>query len=165
MSTRINSIKVSQSRTIDTVFSTDDFLQRVIGLSTNLEGISERIGASGEQHELLESELVASMRAAVDDVKRGSGKNERRLNTREVSKVLVERDALLSSTGLSDGDGDAKDGVRAELALIGRAIELDEEIIDVPLIGDDEPRLDQLGRDNVIHIRDSLEDTWVHASD
>ena len=146
--------------TIDTVLGADDLLEGVVGLGTNLHGLREAGGASGEEHELLERELVAGVRATVNDVERRAGEGERRLHAGKVSKVLVEGDALLRGTGLSDGDGDTEDGVRAELALVGGAVKLDQEIVDLLLLGDGKAGLDELGRNDVVDVGNGLEDTF-----
>ena len=132
----------------------------MVCFSAHLHGFGERRSASRKEHELLERELVASMRSTVDDIEGGSGEDEGGLHTREVSEVLVERDTLLRSTRLSDSNGDTEDGVSPELALVGRAVELDQEIVDLLLLGNLEARLDQLGRDRVVDVGDGLEDAW-----
>lgn len=76
-------------RTINAVLLVDDLLEGVIGLGTDLHGLREGGGASGDKHELLESELVAGMRATVDDIEAWSRKDKWRLDTGKVGKVLV----------------------------------------------------------------------------
>ena len=66
----------------------------MVCLGTNLHGFRERGGTSGEEHEFLEGELVTGVRTTVDNIEGRDRKNEWRLNTSQVSKVLVERDAL-----------------------------------------------------------------------
>lgn len=66
----------------------------MVGLGSDPHGLSEGFGAGREDHKLLESELVASVRATVDNVEGRDGKNVWGLDTSEVSKVLVERNAL-----------------------------------------------------------------------
>lgn len=80
--------------TVDSVLGLDDLLEGVVSLSTDLHSLGEGSGAGGEEHELLESELVAGVGASVDDVEGRDGKVERRLDACEVGKVLVERDTL-----------------------------------------------------------------------
>ena len=145
--------------TINAVFCADDLLQRVVGLRADLHGLGEGGSTGREEHELLERKLVASMRTTVDDIEGGSGEDEGGLHTREVSEVLVERDTLLRSTRLRDGDGDTEDRVRAELAFVGGAVELDEEVVDLLLRGDLQTGLDQLGGDGVVDVGDGLGDT------
>ena len=98
----------------------------MVRFGTNFHGLSEAGGASGEKHELLESELVPGMRPAVDDVEARAAEDVGRLDAAELREVLVQRDALLRGTRLRDGDGHAEDGVCAELALVGGAVDVVE---------------------------------------
>lgn len=91
--------------------------QRLPTLFTGLTDNS--LGTGRENHELLEGELVASVRATVDDVEARDGEDVRSLDAGNLGEVLVERDTLLSGTGLRGGHRDTKDGVGAELALVG----------------------------------------------
>jgi hypothetical protein len=75
--------------------------------------------------------------------------------------VAVEfKTDLLASTSFSDGNRDTKDGVGAEFALVGCAIKLDEEVVDILLLGDLEARLDELRADDLVHVGNSLGYTW-----
>lgn len=149
--------------TIDTVLGADDLLERVVSLRANLHRIREARRSGGKQHELLERKLVTGMRTAVDNVESRAGHHERRLDASEISEVLVERDALLGGGRVSDGDGDTEDGVGTEFALVGGSVELDEEVVDFFLLGDFEAGLEDLGGDDVVHVGDGLEDTWIKA--
>ena len=133
----------------------------MVGLRTDLHSLGEAGRTGGEEHELLEGELVTGVRATVNDVERGSGEDERGLDASEVSEVLVKRDTLLRGTSLSDGDGNTKNGVSTELALVGGAVELDQEVVDLLLGGDGEAGLDELGRDDVVDVGNGLEDTYT----
>lgn len=146
-------------RTINAVFRADNFLERVVSLCANLHRLREAGRANGEEHELLERKLVACVRATVDNVERGARQHVRWLDARQLCDVLVERDTFLRGTRLSDGDGHTEDRVRAELALVGRAVELLEEVIDLGLLGDDEAGLDEGGGDGVVHVGNGLQDT------
>lgn len=88
--------------TINTVFGADDLLKGVVDLRSDLKRFREAGCAGREEHEFLESELVAGMGSTVDDVEAGKWEDEGRLDASEVGKVLVERDTLLSGTGLSN---------------------------------------------------------------
>lgn len=72
----------------------------MVGLGSDLHGLAEGASTCWEKHELLESKLVAGMRSTVDNVESRARKNVRRLNTRELSKVLVQRNTLLSGSSL-----------------------------------------------------------------
>ena len=65
----------------------------------------------------------------------------------------------MSSGGLGDSHGDTEDSVGSELTLVGGTIEVDEELIDLLLVGDVELSLDELGSDNVVDVSDGLGDT------
>ena len=148
-------------RTVNAVFCADNLLQRVVGLRTDLHRLGEGGRTSGEEHELLERELVASVGATVDNIEGRARESEGGLDTGEVSEVLVKRDTLLRGTSLSDGDGNTKNGVSTELALVGGAVELDQEVVDLLLGGDGEAGLDELGRDDVVDVGNGLEDTYT----
>lgn len=73
--------------------------------------------------------------------------------------MSVQRDALLSGTGLGNSQGDTEDGVGAELGLVGGAIQLDQEVVDSGLVLDVQAGLDQLGGDDCVDVLDGLQDT------
>lgn len=128
----------------------------MVGLGTDLHRVREARRAGGEEHELLERELVTGMRTTVDDVEAGDREDEGGLNACKIGEVLVERYSLLGSTRLCNCDTDAKDRVCPKLALVGGTIELDEEVIDLLLGGDRETGLDQLWGDNGVDVGDGL---------
>lgn len=130
----------------------------MVSLRSNLYCLSEGGRASGEEHELLESELISGMGSTIDDVESRSRENEGGLDTSEISEVLVEGDTLLSGTGLSDSNGNAEDGVGTKLALVGGTVELDEEIVDFTLRGDGQARFDQLRANYIVNIGDGFAD-------
>ena len=66
---------------------------------------------------------------------------------------------LLSSTGLGNGQRDTKDGVGAQLGLVGGAIKLDEEVIDGLLVLDIDVLLDELRANDGVDVLNSLQDT------
>lgn len=150
---------MARVRTVNAVFRGDDLLEGVVGLGTDLHSLLEGGCTSGDDHELLERELVAGVRTTVDDVEARGGEDEGGLDTGEVGEVLVERDTLLSGSGLRDGDGYTEDGVSTELALVGGTVELDQEVIDLLLLGDLEASLKDGGCDDVVDVSNGLEDT------
>jgi hypothetical protein len=135
----------------------------VIGLSAHFHRFSKTGRASGKEHELLEGQLVPGVGATIDDVKRGGRKHVWWFDARELSKVLIQRDALLGSGSIRNCDRYAEDGIGTELALVRCPIELDQEVVDFLLLRDFETRLDQCGRDSVINISDGLEHTLYLA--
>lgn len=99
------------------------------------------------------------MGATVQDVLEGDREDVGLLGTGEVGDVSVERDTLLSSTSLGDSQADTQDGVGTQVVLVGGAIELVEELIDLGLVLDIQVLLDD-GRANlVVDIGDGLQDT------
>lgn len=119
------------------------------------------------------------MRSTVDDVHAWGRKLVRSLLAGKLGEVDVQRDALrihrksgvvqteamfqithlLCCAGLSDSHGDTKDGVGAELALVGRTVGLDEEVIDSLLVGDLETRVDERGTKDLDNVLYSLADS------
>ncbi|KAI3494687.1 hypothetical protein L1887_40503 [Cichorium endivia] len=128
---------------VNAVLGVDDLLEVVVHLGADLDRLGEALGARGDDHELLEG--------------KGGG-----LDAAQVGEVLVEGETLLAGTGLGDGDRDTEDGVGAELALVGGAVELDQEVVDLLLRGDGEAGLDELGSDDVVDIVDGLGDALAH---
>ena len=150
-------------RTVNSVLLVDDLLEVVVSLGTHLHGLGERLGAGGQDHELLESQGVSGVGSSVDHVEARDGQGVRSLDTGELSQVLVQGDTLLGGTGLGDGHRDTEDGIGTQLALVGGSVELDEEVIDLLLLGDFETALDQGLGDDVVDVRDSLGDTLAHV--
>ena len=99
------------------------------------------------------------MRSTVDNVECRRREDKGRLDARKVCKVLVERNALLGSARLRYSNGNPTDGVGAKFALVGGAVELDEEVVNLSLGCDVQARLDERGADCIIDVGDSLGDT------
>lgn len=118
----------------------------------------------GDNHELLEGETATSVGTAVKDVLEGNGKNVGLLGASEVRDVGVERNALSSSTGLSNSQGNTEDGVGTEVGLVGGTIELDEESINGGLVLDVDVLLDQGGGDLLVDVGNGLEDTLAEPA-
>jgi len=110
----------------------------------------------------LECKFVACVRTTIDDVESRARKDERWLDASEISKVLVERDTLLSSTSLSNSNRDAENSVSAKLALIRRSVKLDEEVVDLALRSDRYSRLDELRCDDRIYVVDGFRNTFAN---
>lgn len=67
---------------------------------------------------------------------------------------------FLAGTSLSDGNRNTEDSVGTELALIWCTIKLDEEVVNILLLGDLEAGLDKLGGDDLVDVGNSLGYTW-----
>lgn len=131
----------------------------MIRLRANLHCLRETGGASGEDHELLESKLVTGMGTAVDDVECGARQNIGGFDTSKLGKVLVYRHTLLRSASLYSSDGNTEDSVSTELALVWSTVEFDKEVVDLFLLCNLEARLDKLRAEDGVDILNSLEDT------
>lgn len=99
------------------------------------------------------------MGTTVQDVHEGNRKDVGLLGSGEVGDVSVERDTLLSGTSLGDGQGDTQDGVGAEVGLVGGAIQLDEELVDLGLVLDVDVLLDEGRSNDLVDVLDGLQDT------
>jgi hypothetical protein len=146
--------------TINTVFCTDNLLKGVIRLGADFERFRKVARAGGKEHKFLEGELVPSVRATIDDIKGGGWKHVWRLDTCQLRKVLIQRNALLGSGSIRNCNGYAEDGVGTKLALVRCAIEPDQEVINLLLLRHFETGLDQCGRDCVVDVGNGLEDTF-----
>ena len=105
-------------------------LQRVEDLGADLQRLGERARPRRHDHELLEVEGVRGVRAAVDDVHHRHGEHDRLLPAQRA----VERQARVGRGRLRHGERHAEQGVRAERALVRRAVELDQAAVDRCLI-------------------------------
>ena len=130
----------------------------MVGLGADFHSLCESRSSNREQHELLEGQLVSSMRTTVDDVECGGRKNVGWLDTSKLGQVLVKWDTLFSSGSFGDGNANAQDGIGSEFTLVRGTIKLDKEVIDVLLGGDLEARLNQLGGNDVVNIGNGLRD-------
>lgn len=69
------------------------------------------------------------------------------------------RSYLGGGTGLGNSQANTEDCVGTELGLVGSAIKLDEELINLGLVLDVDVLLDQGRADNVVDVLNSLGDT------
>lgn len=160
-------------------------LQLLVDLSTLTETLGERLGSavnsvsfhfhfhsrvgspalSGknllrDNHELLEGQTATGVGATVQDVLEGNGEDVGLLGTGKVGNVDVERDTLLGGGSLGNGQGDTKDGVGTKVTLVGSAIELVQELINLSLVLDVNVLLDESGANGLVDVLDGLEDTY-----
>lgn len=66
---------------------------------------------------------------------------------------------FLSGTGLGNGHGDTEDGVGTQLALVRGTVQLDQQVVNLLLLGNGQTRVDQLLGDDVVDVGNSLQDT------
>jgi hypothetical protein len=111
------------------------------------QGLGEGRGAGRQDHELLDVDRIVGVGAAVDDVHH----RHRQHAGRDAADVLVERQAGRLGGGLGGGQRDAEDGVGAQAALVGRAVQLDHQVVDAALVFgvDARQRVEQLAIDRV----------------
>ena len=125
--------------------------QRVEHLRADAQRLREALGPRGDDHELLQVEPVLRVRAAVDHVHQRHGQRASRLAT----EGAVQRLAGVGSRGLRDSEGAAEDCVRTEPALVRRSVELDQDPVELALVGGIET--DGGARDLAVHVGDRAE--------
>ena len=86
----------------------------MVDLRADSHGVSEAGGSSRQEHKLLHGELVAGMRATVDDVERWYWHDDFGV-AGQVGDVAVEWDALLGRASLANRDRHAQNSVSAQL--------------------------------------------------
>jgi hypothetical protein len=77
--------------------------------------------------------------------------------------IVAVRSHLVSGTGLGDSHRDTQDGVSSELSLVSGSVELDEQVIDLLLLGDVKTALDEGLGDDVVDVGNGLGDTLTHV--
>ena len=103
----------------------------MVSLDAPLQGLGETAGAHRHHHELLEVNGVERVRATVDHVQHGHGQDV----GIHSADVLRQLEVALCSRRLGNGERDGEQGVRAEAALVGGAVEIDHGLVHVALIG------------------------------
>ncbi len=90
----------------------------MIDLDSSLHRAPERVESQGEHHELLEVGGVLGVAAAVDDVEHRRRERDRLA----VVEVVVQGSSAALRGSVRRGERDAKNGVRAEIALVVCAV-------------------------------------------
>jgi hypothetical protein len=125
--------------------------QVVEDLGSDAEGVGEAFGAGRYDHEFLQVESILRMGAPVEDV------HERHRQDARVGAAEPAEQGLTGLRGcrLRRGQGAAENCIGAEPALRRRAVELDEDPVDLALIGRVDPgeRL----RDLTVDVGDRLQ--------
>jgi hypothetical protein len=119
-----------------------------------------RLGLLGDNHEFLESQTTTGMGTTVQDILEGDRKNIWLLRSGKIRDVSVERDSLLSSTSLGNSQTDTEDRIGAKVGLVGCAIKLDEKFVHFGLVLDIDVGLDDGRGNDVVNVRNSLQDTY-----
>ena len=107
-----------------------DALERVVGLGPPPQGLGERGRPDGQDHELLDVDVVVGVLATVDHV------HHRHRQDVGVgpADVAVEGDLELVGRGLGHGQGDPEDGVGPDPGLVVGAVGVDQLPVDVALV-------------------------------
>jgi hypothetical protein len=101
-------------------------------------------------HEFLDVDRVVGVGAAVDDVHHRHRERARV----DAADVAVQRDAQVLRRGLGAGEADGQQRVSAEARLVGRAVQLDHDLVDLDLVGGVEAR--EGVEDLALHVAHSL---------
>ena len=114
--------------------------------------LGEGLGADRHDHEFLEVDRIVGMHAAIDDVHHRHRQGPRR----GAADIAIQRHVEGFGRRLGAGQRDAEDGVGAEPALVGRAVEIDHDLVDLDLLFDRHvgQRLEDLavdGGDRLLH--------------
>ena len=129
----------------------EDGLERVEDFGADTERLGEGLSATGDEHELLEIEAILGMRPAVDDVQQRHRQRPRAVP----AEPAIQRSARIRGSRLRGGERAAEDRVRTEPALVGRSVEVDQQLVERALIvrGDAGER----ARDLTVDVRDRLQ--------
>ena len=103
------------------------------------------------------STLRVGMRAAVEHVQHGRGQNA----GVDAAEIAIERNLQRLRHGARGGHGDGEDGIRAQLALVGGAVERDHGLVDEALIGG--VHAFELGGDHGFHVGDGLQHAFAEV--
>ena len=122
-------------------------------LGTHAHGLDLGLGAHGTNHKLLESNGCVAVRTTVDDIHHGHGQHM----SVGAADVAIQGHTEVVSGSVSHSERNAQDGVSAELALGGSAVELDHGHVDGTLVKGIHT-LDFRG-DYLVDILDSLQHT------
>ncbi len=108
----------------------EDAFERDEALGAHLEGLGEALGAPGLDHELLEVDVVVGVLAAVENVHHGDGEDV----GAGPAEIAEEGQSGVGGRGLCGSERDGEHGVGAQASLVGGAIELDHDLVDLLLI-------------------------------
>ena len=129
----------------------EHLLEHVVDLGAPAQRLGEGRRAHRHDHELLQVDVVVGVLAAVEDVHHRHGQHV----GVDPADVAVQRQAELVGRGPGHREGDAEDGVGAQVRLVVGAVEVDEQPVDVALVEGVEP--DQGVVDLVVDVGDRVE--------
>jgi hypothetical protein len=100
-------------------------------LGADAHGVGHVAGGDRHHHEFLDVDRVVGVLAAVDDVhhrhRQGAGV--------DAAHVAVQWHAVRLGGRFRDGERDREDGVGPQAGLVGRAVQLDHEVVELDLVG------------------------------
>ena len=102
------------------------------GLSAHAQRFGEALGAYGKDHEFLNVQGVVRVFAAVHDVHHGNGQD---LGV-DAAQILIQGQAQAVCGSVGCGHGNAQDGVGAQIALVLRAVQFQEQRVQCGLVHD-----------------------------
>jgi len=109
-------------------------LQRVEDFNAPAESFAERGSTNGHGHEFLEINGAVGMGAAIEDVHHGDGEKIAGSIRGVAREVFVKRLFEGNGSGARGGHGDGEDGVGTETGFGGRAIEVDQIVVESALV-------------------------------
>ena len=133
-------------------------LQRVEDFGTPAHGFGNAAGTHRHHHEFLHVDRVIGMGAAVDDVHH----RHRQQPRRNAANIAVQRQAARISGRLGNSQGNAQNGVGAEPAFVGGAVQFDHGRINRALFFGF--HAGQRVVNLAIHGRDGLEDALAQVT-
>ena len=105
-------------------------LERVEHLDAHAESLGKGVGADRHDHELLGVHVVRGVGAAVQDVHHRHRQHARH----RAAEIAVERQPASCGRGPRHRERHRQDRVGAELALVGRAVEIQHLLVDRHLV-------------------------------
>ena len=135
-----------------------DGLQGVEDLGAHPQGLMPAAGAHRHDHKLLDVHVVGGVSAAVEDVHHG---HRQGLGV-DAADIAVQGHAQALGSGLGTGQGGAQNGVGAQTALVGGAVQVDEGLVDGHLI--QHVHAHQALGDLGIHVLHSSEDALAQVA-
>jgi len=139
-------------------FRLEYLLQVMEDLHADPERLGEASAADRCDHEFLQVQVVVGVAPAVDDVHEG---HRERPGIR-AADVPVERQVGRGGGRLGHGERDAQDGVGAQLALVGRAVQREERFVDGRLLEDAEAG--QFRSNLFVHVGHGLEHAFAQVA-
>src|SRR6266581_3829816 len=107
-----------------------DGLEGVKGLSSPAKALGKARGAGGHHHEFLEVDLRLGMPASIEDVHHRNRHHQRAAG----GEVAIERLARRQRGGARGRQGGAQHGIGTQPRFVGRPVEVDEPLVDAPLV-------------------------------